>query len=375
MATTIPTTAERPAQSNRLTIDIGAVQRNWRTLDARSNGAVTGAVVKADCYGLGMSRLAPALWTAGARRFYVAQIQEGVALRRVLPEAEILVMAPTLPESLAAARNNRLIVTLNSVEAIAAWRADAAGGAPLPANLHLETGMTRLGMTAAVATAAWAAFSMAEQAAIVEISSHLACADMPSHPANRAQLDRFQAAIAQFPPGPLRSLANSSGIFLGAGYIQTAVRPGMALYGLNPMPGRPNPMESVVTLEARVLQTRTLAQAETVGYGATAAAPAGARIATIAIGYADGLVRRAADAGAVYFDGRRAPIIGRISMDLTGIDVSHLQDDLARPGDWAEVIGAHQSADALAAAAGTIGYEMLTGLGSRLTRDYRTTGA
>lgn len=375
MATTIPITADPATASSRLVIDVSAVQRNWRRLAARSSGALTGAVVKANCYGLGMAHLAPALWAAGARRFYVAQTQEGVALRDLLPEADIVVMAPILPESLAVARAAKLVLALNSEHDLAHWRSDAANGPLTPANLHLDTGMTRLGIDDYRVRDLWAALSNREQAAVEEVSSHLACADDPGHPANASQLHRFQVATAALPSRLLRSLANSSGIFLGGGFLQTAVRPGMAQYGLNPTPGRPNPMDNVVTLEARVLQTRTLRQAETVGYGATATAPAGSRIATIAIGYADGLVRRAARDGAVWFAGRRAPLIGRISMDLTAIDISNLPEGAAEPGAWAEVIGPNRSADAVAASIGTIGYEVLTGLGSRYAIEYRTDGS
>lgn len=370
MRATTPISADG-APSGRLTIDLGAVRENWRRLDARAAGVETGAVVKADAYGLGLARVAPALWQAGARRFYVARTEEGMAARALLPEADIVTMAPVLPEELAAARAARLVVTLNAPEDLACWRADAADrGDALPAMLHLDTGMTRLGFEDARFAEVWDGLSDAERAAVVEVSSHLACADDPDHPANRSQLERFRKAVRPLPPSLRRSLANSSGMFLGGDFLQTSTRPGMALYGLNPTPGRPNPMRDVVTLDVRLLQTRRLARTETVGYGAAAAAPAGARIATIAAGYADGLHRSMASAGAVFIQSYRAPILGRVSMDLIAIDVTDIPEQLALPGAYVQAIGPRQSADDLARAADTIGYEILTGLGRRHARIY-----
>lgn len=371
MPTTTQTTAEA-TESGRLTIDLDAVRQNYAVLARQAQGAEAGAVVKADAYGLGVERVAPALWLAGARRFYVAQLEEGLALRTLLPTAEIVVMAPAMPECLAAARAAGLVLALNSPDDLVCWRADGErANAPVAAQLHFDTGMTRLGFDDRDAADLWGSLSDAEAFAVVETSSHLACADQPDHPANRAQLDRFQAAVRNAPVGVRRSLANSSGIFLGGGFLQSCVRPGMALYGLNPTPGRPNPMRAVVRLEVRTLQVRTLARAETVGYGATATAPAGARIATIAAGYADGLHRALSGVGAVYYGGRRAPILGRISMDLIAVDVTEIPETVAHSGAFAEAIGARQTADDLAEAAGTIGYEILTSLGRRYRRTYR----
>lgn len=370
MPTTTPTTAEHAA-SGRLTIDLGAIQRNYALLQLQAKGAETGAVVKANAYGLGLDKVAPSLWAAGARRFYVAQIEEGLAVRALLPVADIVVMAPVMPESLELARAADIVLALNSPSDLAYWREDeGAAEKPVSAQLHFDTGMTRLGFDDAGADALWDSMTEAESFAIVETSTHLACADDPEDPANRAQLARFIRATRGAPVGVRRSLANSSGVFLGPDFHQTCVRPGMALYGLNPTPGRPNPMQSAVRLEIRTLQTRTLERAETVGYGGTATAPPGARIATIAAGYADGLHRSLSNTGAVYVAGRRAPIIGRVSMDLIAIDISEFGEDAIRPGDFVEAIGPNQPADVLADAGGTIGYEMLTSLGRRYARSY-----
>lgn len=370
MAKTTPTIISGAA-SGALTVDLAATGENWRRLARRHPAGRTGAVVKADAYGLGLEAVAPALYAAGARCFYVAQVEEGLKLRTLLPDAAIHVLAPIMPEALAPARAGGLTITLNGEEALAAWRADAkAAGSPLPATLHIDTGMTRLGVDDADVPNILASLAEAERAAIVEVASHLACADEPSHPANRSQLARFQAATKAFEPSVVRCLANSSGIFLAGAFLQDATRPGMALYGLNPTPKAINPMAPVVGLTVKLLQARRLDRAETVGYGATATAPADARIATIAAGYADGLHRSLSGRGAVYIQGRRAPIIGRVSMDLIAIDVTDIPENLAHAGAEVEIIGPNQSADALADAADTIGYEILTSLGRRYRRSY-----
>jgi len=357
--------------SGRFVIDLGAVRENWRRLNARARGVDVAAVVKANAYGLGLERVAPELWQAGARRFYVARAEEGVAARALLPGAEIVVLAPALPDELEAARAAGLILTLNGPDDLEAWRADAAAhGRALRAALHIDTGMTRLGFDDAALSEVWSGLSPPEQAAVEEVSSHLACADTPDHPANQGQLIRFRNAAAALPSRLRRSLANSSGMFLGGDYLQTTARPGMALYGLNPTPDRPNPMRAAVRVEARILQRRKLRRAETVGYGATVSAPAGAVIATIAAGYADGLHRSLANGGVVFLGDRKASTLGRVSMDLIAIDVTDLPESIARPGAYAEIAGARQSIDDLAAAAGTIGYEILTGIGRRYARTY-----
>ena len=354
-----------------LSIDLAAIQANWLLLNGRNGAAETGAVVKANAYGLGLEPIAKALWTAGARRFYVAQSGEGERLRRILPDATIIILAPILPQGFARCRASALIPSLNGPEALQFWRDDAkSNGSTLPAMLHIDSGMTRLGFDDAAFPAEFAALSDTECAAIAEVASHLACADEPSHPLNMELLERFQAATASIPASIPRSFANSSGLFLGEAFNGIGARPGMALYGLNPTPTQPNPMRPAVNLQVRILQTRVLGRNESVGYGATTSAKAGARIAVIAAGYADGLHRCIGGDGRVWINGEAAPILGRISMDLIAFDVSHMLESQVVPGGWAEVIGPHQSADDLAAVAGTIGYEILTSLGARYERRY-----
>ncbi len=354
-----------------LSIDLAAIQANWLLLNGRNGATETGAVVKANAYGLGLEPVAEALWTAGARRFYVAQSGEGQRLRRVLPDATIIILAPVLPQGFARCRGSALIPSLNGPDALEFWRDDVkANGSALPAMLHIDTGLTRLGFDDAAFPALFAALSNTEHAAIAEVSTHLACADEPSHPLNMEQLERFHAATANVPAAIVRSFANSSGMFLGEAFNRFGARPGMALYGLNPTPAQPNPMRPAVNLRVRILQTRVLSRNECVGYGATVSAKAGARIAVIAAGYSDGLHRCIGGDGRIWINGEAAPILGRISMDLIAVDVSHMLESQVVPGGWAEVIGPHQSADDLAAAAGTIGYEILTSLGARYERRY-----
>src|SRR5690606_16063815 len=201
------------------------------------------------------------------------------------------------------------------------------------------------------------------------LMSHLACADQPDHPLNAEQLARFRAARGRLPAMPA-SLANSSGIFLGPEYRFDMARPGAALYGVNPQPGRPNPMAPVVRLQARILQVRRIDSPRTVGYGATHRAARPSTIATIALGYADGYLRSLSNRGSCLIGEHRVPVVGRISMDLVTLDVTGVPDGLARPGAVVDVIAPDHPVDAVAEEAGTIGYEILTSLGRRYQRRY-----
>jgi alanine racemase len=361
------TTLTSNQASGVLTVDLAAIQANWKLLASLSNPAETGAVVKSNAYGLGITQVAQSLWEIGARRFYVAQIDEGLELRQILPNAEIVVLSPTLPEGLKAATAAELVVTLNNEEALGYWK-EAIN--PPKANLHFDTGITRLGFDDTSIDGMWRDLSSEEQSKVEEFSSHLACADEPSHHMNKIQLDRFEKATSGIPSAMRRSLANSSGIFMGGSFLQNSVRPGMALYGLNPTPDRLNPMQRVVTLNVRILQIQRLTRQESVGYGATAIAKAGSVIATLGAGYADGLTRSLSGVGNVFICNEPAPIIGRVSMDLIAVDVSHIPERLLDKTTYAEIIGEKQSADELATSAGTIGYEILTSIGRRYARNY-----
>ncbi|MDA8233162.1 MAG: alanine racemase [Magnetospirillum sp.] len=362
-------TAIPPRASAVLTIDVDAVAANWRLCRDRALPARCAAVVKADAYGLGAERIAPALAAEGCREFFVATIDEGIGLRRILPESAIFVLCGPLAGAEGDLVGHRLVPVLNSLEQIGLWRdAAARHGAALAAAIHADSGMTRLGLEAREVGALTADPALLAGIRPVLALSHLACADDRSAAMNGAQRDLFTRLAASLPEGMPRSLAASSGIFLGAAYHLDMVRPGSALYGINPTPGHSNPMRPAVRLEARILQVRDVDTPMTVGYGATHQIARKGRVATVAVGYADGWLRSLGNRGHGVIEGVRVPVVGRISMDLTTFDVSALPADTVRPGAMIELIGPSHDADAVAAEAGTIGYEILTALGRRYAR-------
>ncbi|HLO79109.1 MAG TPA: alanine racemase [Magnetospirillum sp.] len=355
-----------------LTIDVGAVIDNWRRIGQQVGPRCeAAAVVKADCYGLGAERLAPALAAAGCKTFFVASIDEGIAMRRLIPRGTIHVLGGLLPGTAGDLAEFGLTPVLNSLEQIGQWAGYAsATGRTLDAALHLDTGMSRLGLDEAAVNLVAAESSLLAGIRPVLVMSHMACADEAEHPKNPDQLQRFTDLSGRLGLAARRSLGASSTIFLGPDYHFDLVRPGAALYGLNPTPDQPNPMAPVVRLQARIVQVRDVDSPMTVGYGASHRITQKGRVAVAAIGYADGLFRSLGNRGFGVIEGERVPVVGRISMDLTTFDVSHLPPEQARPGALVELIGEHQSADALAADAGTIGYEILTALGRRFHRTY-----
>jgi alanine racemase len=348
-----------------LEIDLGAIVANWRLLAATAAPAACAAVVKADGYGLGAAPVARALLAAGCRRFFVATLDEGIALREVLgPAPEIAVFNGPLPGSAADFVAAQLIPVLNDPGQIAAWERKGGGAASL---LHLDTGLSRLGLS----PAEFAAFAeTGRQSGVQTLISHLACAETPGHPLNRTQRKRFLAARHRL-SGVRASLAASSGIFLGPEYHFDEVRPGAALYGVNPRPSSANPMRAVVRLSAKIVQIRKIDRGESVGYGAAHVMDGPGFLATAAIGYADGWRRSLSHRGCGWLAGQRVPLLGRISMDLATFDVSAVGQEARRPGNAIELIGDFYGVDAVAADAGTIGYEILTGLGRRYHRIYR----
>jgi alanine racemase len=351
-----------------LTIDLSAIADNWRRLAAEAPKAEIAVAIKADAYGLGMARLAPVLAAAGAKTFFVATLEEGVALRRILYAADIYVLNG-LPEGGAPALiAHRLRPCLKSLADVAEW---AAAGAGHPAALHIDTGMNRLGIGPDEIASLAAERAPLERFDIPLVMSHLACAEERDNPMNARQLAGFLAAVRQLGlEGKPLSIANSSGIFLGPEYHLRMTRPGAAIYGLNPLQDHPNPMRQVIRLEGKILQTRRVDTDMSVGYGATHLVGAPGRLATVGIGYADGFMRRLGNRGSAFIAGRRVPIVGRVSMDLITLDVSALPADMAKPGQIVELLGPNQSPDQLAAAADTIGYEVLTSLGRRYRRIY-----
>jgi alanine racemase len=364
--------SETDGRVSRLIIDLTAIQRNYRRLQAELRpGAECAAVVKADAYGLGVAPVAQALAGAGARRFFVAQFDEGLQLRPLLPDAEIFVLNGLQAGLETYFDSEKLIPVLNSLGEIALWTAHArAAGRALPSAVHLDTGMSRLGLPRGEVETLIAEPQRLRGLDLKLLISHLACSDDPEHEANRRQLSLFRQWREKLPAAPA-SFANSCGIFLGSDYQFDLVRPGAALYGVNPLRNCSNPMEQVIVAEGQILQVRDVDRGTTVGYGAThrIESPA-ARLATVAVGYADGYLRSSSGRGLAYLGDRLVRVVGRVSMDLITIDVTDLTPDAAHPGAWVELIGPHLPVDDVAERAGTIGYEILTSLGRRYARHY-----
>jgi len=351
-----------------LHIDLAAIADNWRLLAARAAPGAVAGVVKANAYGLGAAKVAPVLRDAGCRHFFVAHLAEGMALRVALgPGPMIAVLNGFAP---GADGDAALVPVLNSLSDVLAHAgAGRSAGQARRALLHLDTGMARLGLDAGERARIAADHSLLEGLDVLYVMSHLACADEPDHPLNAEQAARFARACAGLPKLK-RSFANSSGLFLGADFTSDLARPGSALYGINPTPGAPNPMRQVVRLEAPVLQIRDIPAGASVGYGASFVAGRPSRIATIAVGYADGYLRSLSGQGVAAYRGLMLPMVGRVSMDLITLDVTDAPS--IAPGDAVTLIGgAAPSPDDLATRAGTIGYEILTSLGARYRRLYR----
>ncbi|CAA7613843.1 alanine racemase [Magnetospirillum sp. SS-4] len=348
-----------------LTVDVEAVVANWRRLAALVAPAEAAAVVKADCYGLGAAHIAPALLAAGCRSFFVACVEEGIHLRRFLPGGVIYVLSGPIAGSEAEFAAHGLVPVLNSLSQITGWSTFAKAGSLAPATaINIDTGMNRLGLDEPELNRLVAKPAVLASVRPVLAMSHLSCADDDSSPKNAEQLATFRRLSGQLPGFPL-SLAASSGIFLGRAYRFDMTRPGAALYGINPIPGRPNPMAQVLSLQGKILQVRDVDSPMTVGYGATHRVTRKGRLATVAVGYADGWLRSLSNSGFGFIGGHKVPIVGRVSMDLTAFDVSDVPESAVYPGAMIELIGPNRPVDDVAAEAGTIGYEILTALGRR----------
>ncbi|MCK3775361.1 alanine racemase [Ensifer sesbaniae] len=366
--------------SNRLTIDLGALADNWRAMNALSGKARAAAVLKANAYGLGIEHAAPTLYAAGARDFFVANAEEGAELRPLVPEGRIYILAGMWPGNEELFFDNDLVPIINSEEQLAVFMAALSERGDHPCVLHVDTGMNRLGLSVEAAVALANDPARPASFSPVLVMSHLACADEPQHPLNAYQLARFREATAAY-EGVDASLANSGGVFLGADYHFELTRPGIAVYGGEAVNDAVNPMTPVVTAEARIIQIREVAAGGTASYGASARFDRDSRIATVAVGYADGYhrsvsgggvtLRQATPSGAFGFlHGKRVPHVGRVTMDLSLFDVTDLPAGAARPGDYIELFGRNIAIDDVARAGGTIGYELLTSLGHRYIRNY-----
>lgn len=362
-----------------LAIDLGALAANYRMLRGLASPAECAAVVKSDGYGVGAVEAGRVLAAEGCRSFFVATPGEAASLRSALPEATIYALDGLLPGSGGHFKAHRLRPVLGSIAEIEEWSAFCGSeGVERPAAIHIDTGINRLGLKADEQRHLLANRKLMNGFGLSLIMSHLACADTPDHPKNSAQRADFTEFCAQFRRTPL-SLANSAGIFLGADFHFDLVRPGIALYGGNPFAARPNPMTPVVRLYARILQIGEADAGETVGYGASLELQRRTRYATVSVGYADGYFRKLGSSngqrGAIgWLDGRPLPILGRVSMDLAVFDITDLPEASAQRGGFVELIGPHFTVDDAAGLAGTIGYEILTSLGSRSTRVYLGAG-
>ncbi len=335
-------------------------------------------MVKADAYGLGLVPVGRALAAAGCRTFFVCSLEEGRALRDVLDggaaAATILVFDGLVEGAEEAYDSHALTPVLNTLAAATCWARHGRDNGGRDAALMIDSGITRLGLGAGDIALLADAPSRLDGIRLTVVMSHLACADEPRHPMNAEQRAVFDSLRAQLPDAPA-SLANSAGVFLGGAYHYDMLRPGAALYGLsvNRLPG--NPMTPAVRLDARILQRRVVDAPVRIGYGAAGKAAAGRVLATAAIGYADGLPRSLSDRGTGRIAGTPVPIAGRISMDLVTFDVTSAPPDRSAPGNVVELIGDGHDADALAAEAGTIGYEIIARIGPRVRRVYRGDGA
>src|SRR5438105_5232904 len=358
-----------------LTVDLDAIVANWRKLEKTAVPAECAGVVKANAYGCGTEPVARALAAAGCKTFFVATLDEAAAVRAALPSATIYTLDGFFQNSGEAYARIDCRPVIGDLNALAEWdvfcrRTGWSGGAAI----HIDTGMNRLGLTTTEAQGIIPRINAGDHG-ITLVMSHLVSAEQLNSPINARQLTTFREIASLFSGVPA-SLSNSSGIFLGAQFQFDMVRPGAALYGVNPTPEADNAMQAVVDLKARIVQFRNIERGETVGYGGTWTARRPTRLAIVSAGYADGYFRAASASdgtrGAdVIVAGKRCPIAGRISMDLMAVDVTDLPANAARRGHMVTLLGEGITVDELAHHFGTIGYEVLTSLGSRYARVYK----
>ncbi|MCC6201674.1 MAG: alanine racemase [Gammaproteobacteria bacterium] len=372
----IPDTPSRPEalpDDAVLQVDLAALAANYRLLRQLAAPGRCGAVVKADAYGLGIAPVATRLRDEGCTAFFVATTAEGIELRALLSDPALAIHVLHGPaigaESLFV--THRLEPVLNSLGQVQRWAAlSRLLGRPLPCMLNLDTGMQRLGLDGDDLSRLRADSKLLRALAISHVMTHLARADEPDQPSNRRQLELFDGWRAQLPAAPI-SIGNSAGILLGPRYRGDLVRPGIALYGGNPrLTAADAGLRPVIRLDAPILQVREVTSAGTVGYGGTDAVQPPGRLATIGIGYADGYPRALSNRGRVIIAGRHYPIAGRVSMDLTTLDVSAAPAGTIRAGMRATLIGDDLTLDVVARNADMVSYEVLTRLGKRLRRDY-----
>jgi len=367
--------ANAPAHATGVAIvRLGAIRRNYRKLRELAQPAETAGVVKANAYGLGVEVVFPALEKEGCRTAFVATLGEAQALS-AFSKAAIYVLDGLLPGTAPLFEEIGARPVLSSLDEVSEWGAyGKARGTPLRAAIHVDTGMTRLGLPGEDARLIAQTPGLLPGIDLRLVMSHLACADEPAHAKNEAQRARF-AELSSLFPGVPRSLANSGGILLGPQFHFELTRPGIALYGGRPASTGANPMEPVLWLFARIAEVRPATAGETVGYGAAQTLKRRTKIATATAGYADGFFRAASasdtrEGPPGFIGAHRLPLLGRVSMDLVTFDATDVPDELLRRGGWIELIGGRATVDDLASFAGTISYEVLTSLGHRYHRIY-----
>ena len=365
----------------RLTIDLNALASNWTALRQQSGDAECSAVIKADAYGLSIEPVAKTLSAAGCNTFFVAMLEEAIRARKTLPDARIFVLNGILKETTQAMIDYGLSPVLSSIDQIGMWMDAKSGKDNAPGcAIHVDTGMNRLGLSIAEAQGLGNKPELVSRIGPSLLMTHLACADDPDHELNALQLERFTKIAGLFPDVPA-SIANTAGTLSGKKYHFDLTRPGIGIYGGEAVNFLPNPMQAVVTAEARILQIRHACKGESVGYGAAHILERDARIAIVSAGYADGFHRatsgsgvalRSTDviAGCGAIGEHRVPILGRVSMDLTTFDVTDVPETILNDTEWIELFGKNSPLDDMARACGTIGYELLTGLGQRYQRTY-----
>jgi alanine racemase len=363
------------AATGVLTVDLDAICANWRKLEKTAVPAECAAVIKADAYGCGLEPVARALANAGCKTFFVATLDEARAARAIAPSAAVYVLNGFIQNTGDAYAKIDAKPVIGDLNELAEWdvfcrRSGWAGGVAI----HVDTGINRLGLTIAEAQGLIPRINAGDHG-IELVMSHLACAESLHHPLNARQLATFREIASVFSGVPA-SLSNSSGIFLGAPFLFDLVRPGAALYGINPTPEADSPVQPVVELKARVVRIREVERGESVGYGATWTTRRPTRLAIVSAGYADGYFRAGGSndgtrGAEVVVAGKRCPVAGRISMDLMAIDVTDLEKNAVRRGHLVTLIGEGITVDELAHHFGTIGYEVLTSLGPRYARVYK----
>ncbi len=361
----LPSAAVKILSTPRLTIRLGAVRRNYERLAKTSAPAKCGAAVKANGYGLGAVAVSRTLSSAGCTEFFVASVAEGIEIRHVLSDVNVNVFNGAMPGTIDDLVAHRLTPLVISLEQLTIWRQAAKkSGETLPVGLHLDTGMRRTGLQVNEIEAIADNDDLLDGMRLRHVMSHLASADEIDSTQPEIQLAEFERAIAVLPAATL-SLANSAGIHRGPEYHFDLVRPGVSLYGGAPSPDKPNPMEHAVVLEAPMMQIYDVHRGDRVGYGATYEVVRPARHAVLALGYADGFLRSSSNRGRVWVAGVKCPIVGRVSMDLTIIDVTRVPVANLELGAAVEVIGSNRLVDDVATDAGTIAHELLTDLGGR----------